>query len=159
LKARAKKKRMIVKEVYLEVEYEGNPKTYPYPISEIQNIIKSYYGIQKIDFNNRTRKAEEIQIRQVFQTFVKMYGGFPPHILEAWTNYDRCTYYNSEKRVLGKYSTEPYYREFIDDIDKQIRKELGIEITRINVKILVKDKVTKLNHGQETNEQAAKKRK
>lgn len=137
--ARAKKKYLVIKKIWVEAEVDTNKpkKTYPYPLDLIYEAVMAMSENKKIDITVKSRKPEVVEVRQVFQFFSFLYSNFRPDMLEEWTGWDRCTYYHSIKAVMNKYDTMPYFRLMIDDIDKNIRNHLDIEMSKITRKGII----------------------
>lgn len=138
-RARAEKKNFKVEKIVVNVSVIVNTtkKVYPDTLDWIHDIVRGAYGRPDVNIDIKTRQAEIIKIRQVFQAFAYWYSGYKPALLELWTSFDRCTYYYSKKVVLQRYATEPEYREFIDIVDKDIRAKFVIKKSRIKTEIIV----------------------
>lgn len=91
-------------------------------IEYIQKIICDYFNISTDRINEKTRKREIVQARQLCMYFAKKYTRLPLSLIGAYCgNKDHATVLHACRTVNNLYETDKKVRMYVDDIDKKMK--------------------------------------
>lgn len=118
-------------------------------IETIYSIVCDYFNMPVSEAQEKTRKRERVQVRQIAHHFCNNYTKHSfAYIGKKIGEKDHATVMHSCRTVKNLYQTDSKYRNDVDEIEKRIKTEIDkimyirrYEITKEEIKKTVRDQV------------------